>query len=803
MRRVKGALGLGAFALCAAIPVSAMADDLDQAIRNGFNVSGYQLETIQVPATAQQPFSMVMELGGVERTLVLEPFSMRADNFQVLIDDGSGVLKPFDVGPSPLMRGTVEGIDGATVAASIIEGEFSALVTIPGKTFQQFWVQSVTDVDADQPADLYAVWSNLDVVPTEHVCGVEDHDHDHDGDIFIPDFGGGFDAGAGDASGNAGTGSGGDYDARLDVFQEAQIAIEGDFQFYQDNGSNVTQTTNRIEQLMGVVEAVYERDVEITYAITTILIRTSSGQDPYSSNDAGTLLGQFQSWWNGNQGGVTRDVAHLFTGRSLNGGTIGVAYLGVICNRNSAYGLSENFTSSNTSMTGLIAHEIGHNWNAPHCNGASPCYIMCSGLGGCNGLGNPVQFAPTTINTIVAFRNSRSCLTEVTVGLAELPFVEPFPSSQGLDASRWAENNGAAIQNDTFAPSQPFALKMGPGDSVLSLELALANPPGPIFIDFQESRLSLEGGEALIFEMSQGPGGSFVEIGRLTSSGDAFTPYAPVSFEVPASTYINGSQLRIRTSGLSGNDVWSIDDINVEALDGQPLPFFHDFPGASLDLNIWPAGSGGTSISTDAVNEPSPPYTVRLRFGDTIQSLDFLAASEAGNPHVFSFFAQKATNEDSDLLIAQYFNDLGVWTNLDVILSSELSSTQFTQFEYELPADAFHDDLSIRFQASANAADDAFYIDDVSIQPGTIADPCPADLTGSSDPNDPSYGIGDGDADGDDFFFYLDAFASSNLSVCDLTGSSDPNDPTYGSADGDCDGDDFFFYLDLFAQGCP
>ncbi|MFG0327545.1 MAG: M12 family metallo-peptidase [Phycisphaerales bacterium JB037] len=79
---------------------------------------------------------------------------------------------------------------------------------------------------------------------------------------------------------------------------------------------------------------------------------------------------------------------------------------------------------------------------------------------------------------------------------------------------------------------------------------------------------------------------------------------------------------------------------------------------------------------------------------------------------------------------------------------------------------------------------------------------CPADLTGSSDPNDPSYGTRDGDADGDDFFFYLDAFASGNTGVCDLTGSSDPNEPSYDQPDGDCDGDDFFRYLDLFAQGC-
>ncbi|MFG0328077.1 MAG: GC-type dockerin domain-anchored protein [Phycisphaerales bacterium JB037] len=79
---------------------------------------------------------------------------------------------------------------------------------------------------------------------------------------------------------------------------------------------------------------------------------------------------------------------------------------------------------------------------------------------------------------------------------------------------------------------------------------------------------------------------------------------------------------------------------------------------------------------------------------------------------------------------------------------------------------------------------------------------CAADLTGSSDPNDASFGVPDGDADGDDFFFYLDSFSIGQLGVCDLTGSSDPNDATFGAPDGDCDGDDFFFYLDLFQQGC-
>jgi hypothetical protein len=87
---------------------------------------------------------------------------------------------------------------------------------------------------------------------------------------------------------------------------------------------------------------------------------------------------------------------------------IGIAFLGVVCNVGSAYGLSvSRFTSNYTSRVGLTSHEIGHNWNAPHCSG-STCYIMCATLGGCGQ--NVTLFGASEKPYILSWKNGAGCL---------------------------------------------------------------------------------------------------------------------------------------------------------------------------------------------------------------------------------------------------------------------------------------------------------------------------------------------------------------------------------------------------------
>ena len=206
---------------------------------------------------------------------------------------------------------------------------------------------------------------------------------------------------------------------------ECEIAIEADFRYFQRFGS-VAGTENDVMLVVAGLDVIYERDVDVTFELTRIVVRTTSAADPYTTNDASNLLGQFRTRWNNNFGGTRRDIAHLFTGRNLNGSTIGIASLGVVCS-NFGYGVSENGTRNQTSRTGLVGHEIGHNFNARHCNGQGNCRIMCASLGGC--AGNLTRFGPDSITSITRHRDSRNCLSPASPPVLQslTPFsYQPF-----------------------------------------------------------------------------------------------------------------------------------------------------------------------------------------------------------------------------------------------------------------------------------------------------------------------------------------------------------------------------------------
>ena len=340
------------------------------------------IQELLLPQSGRSQFQVRVSLGDALHTLVLAPHSIRAANFQLLVTDTTGthsVPAPEDTTYS----GTVEGIDGSMVAASLHDGQLEAHIRVPGGSW---CVQPLTTVIGIAPRNLHVVYQTKDVVQNAAVCGV---DHGH-GDHTTPPGG-----------------SVGPAAMRL-----CEIALDCDEGYYARNGNNVNTTVASAVTLMYAVNAIYQNDVEIRHVITAVIVRTvptyTTGPDLGCGATPG-LLQEFRTRWLNNHGNVPRDVAHLLTGQGSFSGVVGCASVGVICTT-SAYGASRAISGNAAQNVGLVAHEIGHNWSAQHCNAATPCNIMCASLGGCSGVLNSV--GPSEVAQIVAHKNSRNCLSE-------------------------------------------------------------------------------------------------------------------------------------------------------------------------------------------------------------------------------------------------------------------------------------------------------------------------------------------------------------------------------------------------------
>lgn len=116
---------------------------------------------------------------------------------------------------------------------------------------------------------------------------------------------------------------------------------------------------NRVYWIYGIQTSVF-----FSLRAVYICVRGNCGLPSYN---AVTLLYQFRDHMLASHRNPRYHVAHLFTGKNLNGGIIGVAFL------NSHWALSQQVREPGTTYQAtqyqrviLEAHEIGHNYNALH-----------------------------------------------------------------------------------------------------------------------------------------------------------------------------------------------------------------------------------------------------------------------------------------------------------------------------------------------------------------------------------------------------------------------------------------------------
>ena len=162
----------------------------------------------------------------------------------------------------------------------------------------------------------------------------------------------------------------------------AEIALETDTEYFRlffTEDMAIAYTA----LLFGAMNDIYGRDVNTTFEIVYLRLWTF-GEDPWWNPNSIDQLVYFQDYWNRNMQEVHRDVAHFLSARPLGGG---VAYLPGLCQGRNAYGLSshlsgyfpyplEDHNPDNWDPI-VVAHELGHNFGAPHTHAMDPPVDRC------------------------------------------------------------------------------------------------------------------------------------------------------------------------------------------------------------------------------------------------------------------------------------------------------------------------------------------------------------------------------------------------------------------------------------------
>jgi hypothetical protein len=682
------------------------------AVQGGLRVSAFTIADFTLPRFGTPEDATVrVRLGGEDYDLVVARYSMRSQDFRVLTTGADGVTREeFVSGPVTFRGSTVQDRD-AVVRVSIVDGRMEGTIVLSNGT--KWGIHPLDEIVPGAAQGRHVVYSAKDIYPTKKRCPVEAPQgagaHEHEGE-----------------EGVRGTG-----------LKVADLAIEVDNPYYVLLGSNVQSVVNDVESTMNSVESIYENDTDITYEITTIHIWTDAA-DPYTGTVASGILNQFEAYWNGNFGGIRRDVAHMFTGTNLDDPVLGIANLSSICTISNAYGLVQSRWSLNAvTRACLSAHELGHGWSAQHCDGDPNCNIMCSGLGGCSGVCTSFGVSSAAI---ISFRNSRSCLSDLA-DAQPLPFTDAF-ATIAPDPTRWSYSFGAS-HLDSPIPNPPSPARVlrlnsaGAGefaDDEIRTNFILAAGQPALQLKFWWARRNVESGKTLTV-MYWASNLRWNTLGTLTSDGVTSTGYTEQAYTLPSDAAHNELRIRFMVDGTQVDDEWFVDDVYVgEPIEAPiPLPFTDNFPAITADPALWSVFQA--DITTTAVAEPSAPNSAELDgsngTGEQIWTKPLMAAGYADV--TLSYFVERRGVEVNESLTIEARDNTGTWTAVNTLISpGGADQSVFTQFTHVLNTPNFlYDGLRIRWRSQCNNTSDNWYVDNVSIT-GTPAGPaCPADWDGN------------------------------------------------------------------------
>ncbi len=229
---------------------------------------------------------------------------------------------------------------------------------------------------------------------------------------------------------------------------EMQVAIIGDFEFVTDHPANAQGV---VLARMNVVDGIFSDQVGVQLTVSSVTL-FNAANDPFTDESAAdVLIDEVAAYKDDGTNGISgTGIAHLMTGRNLDGTTVGIAYLESICNRFFGVSLSMGGSEiSSTSATLVAAHEIGHNFGAPHdaetgtaCETTANTFLMATQLNGSD------QFSPCSLAQMepVIDQAPVSCIAPLAfsdVALSAAPATVAAPVDQNFSFTVTASSTGS------------------------------------------------------------------------------------------------------------------------------------------------------------------------------------------------------------------------------------------------------------------------------------------------------------------------------------------------------------------------
>ncbi len=175
------------------------------------------------------------------------------------------------------------------------------------------------------------------------------------------------------------------------------IGAVGDAEFAAIHGANARRAIlDRLNNVDGIFSA--ELGIQINVPLVQVFTDPAAAMYPFdkgtepSTLRAGDLLEELAAYRNGEPNQNVNGLTHLWTGKNVesdtgNDSTVGIAYTGALCSQRFGAGLSEGRNRTFDSL--VAAHEIGHNFGAPHdgtpgsaCESETGDFLMAARLNG-------------------------------------------------------------------------------------------------------------------------------------------------------------------------------------------------------------------------------------------------------------------------------------------------------------------------------------------------------------------------------------------------------------------------------------